>query len=134
MENKNKALKRAYTQSHRRMGIYQIRNTGNGKVLIGSALDAPGVLNRHQFELKMGQHRNQSLQAEWHQFGGENFSFEILDEITPRENPAHDYQADLAFLEEFWLEKLQPYGNRGYNEKKKRREERLRLIARKRLS
>jgi hypothetical protein len=35
----------------------------------------------------------------------------------------------LAFLEELWLEKSQPYGDRGYNEKKKGREEMLRLIA-----
>jgi hypothetical protein len=38
----------------------------------------------------------------------------------------------LAFLEELWLEKSQPYGDRGYNERKKGKEEMLRLIAQKR--
>jgi hypothetical protein len=39
----------------------------------------------------------------------------------------------LALLEEIWLEKLQPYGERGYNEKRKGKEGRLREIAQRRL-
>ena len=34
----------------------------------------------------------------------------------------------------FWLEKLQPFGDRGYNEPKLSRDEKLRRIAAKRLS
>jgi len=114
------------------MGVYQIRNIVNDKVLVGATLNLPGMLNRHQFQLKMGNHPNKILQAEWHELGGESFAFEILDELTPREDPGHDYRADLAFLEELWLEQLQPYGKRGYNEKQKGKEEKLRLIARNR--
>jgi hypothetical protein len=32
-------------------------------------------------------------------------------------------------LEDLWLEKLEPYGEKGYNERKLSREERLRMIA-----
>jgi hypothetical protein len=53
-----------------------------------------------------------------------------LDEITPKEGL--DNRQELGFLEELWLEKSQPYGDRGYNEKKKGREEMLRMIAKKR--
>jgi hypothetical protein len=35
-------------------------------------------------------------------------------------------------MEKMWLEKLEPYGERGYNEKKLTREERLKRIADKR--
>ena len=70
--------------------------------------------------------------SKWREFGADKFAFEILDELTPQADPAHDYRADLAFLEELWLEQLQPYGERGYNEKKKDKEERLRMIARNR--
>jgi GIY-YIG catalytic domain len=122
-----KELKKEYLQNHRPMGVYQIRNIANEKVLIGAALDLPGVLNRHKFQLKMGNHTNGALQADWNEFGDEGFAFEILDEITPKEG--RDYREELAFLEELWLEKSQPYGDRGYNEKKKGREEMLRLIA-----
>jgi hypothetical protein len=132
VSNKKKEPKREYQQNQRPMGVYQIRNIVNDKVLVGAALNLPGVLNRHQFELRAGTHRNRALQAEWHEFGGESFAFEILDELTPREDAGDNYRADLAFLEELWLEKLQPYGDHGYNEKKKGKEERLRLMAQKR--
>ncbi|HEU0184110.1 MAG TPA: GIY-YIG nuclease family protein, partial [Blastocatellia bacterium] len=99
-------------------------------VFIGSALDLPGVFNRHKFQLKMGNHPNRALQADWNEFGAEGFAFEILDELTPKDG--RDYREELAFLEELWLEKSLPYGDRGYNEKKKGREEMLRLIAQRR--
>jgi hypothetical protein len=127
MSDKKRELKREYKLNHRPMGVYQIRNVVNEKVLIGAALDLPGVFNRHRFQLKMGNHPNTTLQAEWNEFGDENFAFEILDEITPKEG--RDYREELALLGELWLEKSQPYGDRGYNEKKKGREELLRLIA-----
>jgi hypothetical protein len=127
MSAKKNELKREYKLNHRPMGVYQIRNIVNDKVLIGSALDLPGILNRHKFQLKMGNHPNGALQAEWNEFGGESFAFEILDEITPKEG--RDHREELAFLEDLWLEKSQPYGDRGYNEKKKGREEMLRMIA-----
>ena len=116
------------------MGVYQIRNIVNSKILIGSALNLTGALNSPKFQLNAGSHVNKTLQAEWREFGSESFVFEILDELTATEGPDHDYRADLAFLEEFWLEKEQPYGERGYNQKKKGTEERLRLIAQNRSS
>lgn len=129
MDNKKKKLKREYKQNHIPMGVFQIRNIVNDKVLIGVSLNLPGILNRHKFQLRMGKHGNMGLQAEWNEFGSENFAFEIIDELQPREAPGYDYREDLAYLEELWLEKLEPYGDRGYNEKKKGKEERLRDIA-----
>jgi hypothetical protein len=127
---RKKELKKEYLLNHRPMGVFQIRNIVNDKVLIGASLDLPGILNRNKFQLKMGNHPNGALQAEWNEFGAESFAFEILDEITPKEG--RDLREELAFLEELWLEKSQPYGDHGYNEKKKGREEMLRLIAQKR--
>ena len=129
MSVKKKELKQEYKQSHRPMGVYQIRNLTNDKVLVGASLNLPGIFNRHKSQLKTGGHQSKSLQADWREFGEEQFAFEILDELTPREDPAYDYRPDLAFLEDLWLEQLQPYGERGYNEKKKNSEERLRMIA-----
>ncbi|MGH9753184.1 MAG: GIY-YIG nuclease family protein [Blastocatellia bacterium] len=120
-------MKREYMRNHRPMGVYQIRNIVNERVLISAAVDLPGILNRHKFQLKMGNHPNGALQAEWNEFGAESFAFEILDEITPKEG--RDHREELTFLEELWMDKTQPYGDRGYNEKKKGREEMLRLIS-----
>jgi len=97
------------------MGIYQIKNKGNGKVLIGSSINLPAILNRFKSELKMGSCRNVVLQDEWNQFGSEEFEFKELEVLKPLDNPTYDPSEDLQFLEKFWVEKLNPYGNKGYN-------------------
>jgi hypothetical protein len=60
-----KALTREYKESRRPMGVYQIRNTVNGKLLVGVSVDLPSILNRHRAELRMGGHRNRELQKDW---------------------------------------------------------------------
>ena len=109
------------------MGIFQIRNLKDEKVFVGSSLNLDEILNRHEFSLKMGVHANKTLQKDWNAHGSENFAFEILEELEPRENL--DSKKELAVLEDLWLEKLEPYDEKGYNERKKTREERLRMIA-----
>jgi hypothetical protein len=134
MANKKKELKRKYLQNHTPMGIYQIRNTANDKILVGAALNLRGALNGSKVQLSAGNYSNKLLQSEWNEFGSEHFTFEMLDELAATEGAGHDYRADLAFLEGLWLERLQPYGERGYNTKKKDTEEKLRLIAQNRMS
>lgn len=127
--HKNRQLKQEYLENPPRMGIFQIRNLVNEKILVMGAFNLPGIINRHQFELRSGSHKNRELQAEWSELGGDRFVFEILDELTPPSSPDTDPRADLLALEDLWLDKLQPYGERGYNQRKKSREERLRMIA-----
>ena len=134
MHKTRKELIEAYKSNHTPMGIYQIRNLANEKVFLGSALNLSGLLTSNRLQLCAGNHPNKQLQAEWKEFGGESFAFEVLDELAATEGPDYDYKADLAFLEEMWLEKLQPYGERGYNAKKLGREERLREMAQKRMN
>ena len=108
-----KERKRAYLEAPRPMGAFVIRNTVNGKVLLGVSLDLSGILNRHRFQLRHGSHPNRALQADWGEFGEAAFAFEILDELKPKEgqSPA----GELAVLEALWLEKLRPWGDRGYH-------------------
>ncbi len=134
MNSRKKELIKEYKQSPPKMGVYQIRNLINDKVLIGTALNLPGILNSSKLQLKAGNHMNKTLQSEWKEFGAENFVFEVLDELTQNAASERDYREELAFLEELWLDKLQPYGERGYNKKKKDKEEMLRMIAQNRLS
>lgn len=129
MEQDKKRLKKEYKENHRPMGVFLIRNMVNDKVFVGVGLDLPGIINRHRFELMKGSHRSRQLQAEWNEYGSESFAFEIFDQITPRADPDFNYREELTFLEDLWLEKLQPYGERGYNEPKLSREEKLRRIA-----
>ena len=110
-----KAQIRAYKERTRAMGVFQVRNTVNGKLLIGSATDVPAMLNRQQAQLRLGAHPNAPLQADWHAFGAAAFAFETLDLLTVPDDPAFDPRPDLAVLQTLWLEKLSPFGDRGYN-------------------
>lgn len=110
------------------MGVFQVRNLTNEKVFVGSTLNLAAIFNRFKSQLKMDGHPNKSLQKDWNESGAENFAFEILEELPPRENPGYDYKSDLEVLEDLWLEKLEPYGEKGYNERKKTFEERLQMI------
>lgn len=110
-----KALIREYKESPRPMGVYQIRNTANGKLFVGASVNLPAILNRHRSELRMGGHKNRELQKEWAEFGPDAFEFEVLDTLAPPDGPDYDPSADLRALEELWLDRLSPYGERGYN-------------------
>jgi len=110
------------------MGVFLIRNTINGKVFVDSSLNIPGKINRLTFQLNAGLHPSKSLQADWNEFGKDVFEFETLEDVLPRTEANYNYAADLETLEDLWLEKLEPYGDKGYNERKKTREERLRMI------
>jgi hypothetical protein len=55
------------------------------------------------------------LAQDWKELGERAFVIEVLDELKPAEDPAHDHRADLKALEEMWLEKLKPFGERGYH-------------------
>ena len=112
-----KALTREYKENALPMGVFQIRNTVNGKVLIGRSVNLPAILNRHRAELRLGGHRNRALQQDWNELGAEAFEFEILDTLPPSDRPAYDPADDLKALEALWLEKLTPFGERGYNDK-----------------
>jgi hypothetical protein len=132
MEDNKKRLKREYKLNPPPMGVFVIRNMINDKVFVGVSRDLPGIINRHRFQLKMGNHRNARLQADWKEFGDESFAFEILEQLNPSDVPHFDYREELALLEKLWLAKLQPFGDRGYNEPILSREERLRRMAAKR--
>jgi len=106
-----------YKGTPRPMGIYQIRNKVNGKILIGSSVNLPAILNRSKAELEMGSYRNRNivLQKEWKQFGPEMFEFQELELLEPADNPTYDPAEDLHVLEDLWIEKLSPFGDKGYN-------------------
>ena len=123
------AAKLAYKLSHRPMGIFQIRNTISDKVFVDSSTNIPGKINRHKFALNAGSHVSKLLQADWDELGPAAFEFETLEPVEPREDQKYDYAADIKVLEDLWLEKLDPFGERGYNERKLTRDERLRMIS-----
>jgi group I intron endonuclease len=118
MDSKTKSRKevhRAYKERVKPAGIFMVKNTANGKVLLGSSLNLEGPLNRHKFMLKIGSHTKKALQKDWDEFGPDNFVFEVLEEVKVQDNPNFNLKDELTLLEEIWFGKLQPVGERGYN-------------------
>jgi hypothetical protein len=111
-----KELKKSYKLNPPKAGIYCIKNKTNGKIFVGKGLNVDGIINSQLSQLKWGGHKNKQLQKEWQQFGDEQFSFEVLDYLENKNDPQQDLPTELATLEELWLQKLAPYGEKGYNE------------------
>jgi hypothetical protein len=52
-------------------------------------------------------HTNKELQKEWTDFGSENFTIEILEQLEyDKDESKTDYTEDLALLQMIWEEKL----------------------------
>jgi hypothetical protein len=113
---RRKEINRAYQERVKPSGVFQVRNLANGKVLLGSSLNLEGPLNKHRFMLQINSHPNRELQKDWNEFGPGQFTFEILETIPVKDDPNFNLKDELTLLEEIWLEKLQPFGERGYND------------------
>ena len=89
---------------------------------MGTSGELPSMLNRQRAQLRMGVHDNRVLQQDWNALGPDAFAFEVLDELKPPEGAADwDSRDELRVLEKLWLEKLTPFGDRGYNPEPKPR-------------
>jgi hypothetical protein len=116
-ENKKtrKELQQEYKERVKPSGVYQVKNLANGKVLLGSSLNLEGLLNRNRFTLRNNSHTNKELQKDWNELGPDQFTFEILEVVQVRDDPNFNLKDELTLMEQVWLEKLQPFGERGYN-------------------
>jgi len=111
-------IKRMYKQNRPDMGVYQIRNTANGRIYVGSTTNLEGIRNSRLFQLRMGKVVfSRELQKDLDRFGAESFEFSVLEILENAETGAKSDRS-LAALYVRWLEKLQPFGERGYNSAK----------------
>ena len=116
--DRKKELKQQFKETSVEAGIYQIKNTINNKILVGSTKNFK-TLNGLIFMLETnGYTTNKELQKEWNQYGKDAFIIDILEKLKKNDEPYFNEKEALLALEEKWLEKLQPYEERGYNQKK----------------
>lgn len=127
-----KQLKIGYKQATKPMGIFLIRNVSNNRIFVAAGMNLEGALNKHKFQLTAGIHPNTRLQTDWNETNNSNFTFEIVDQLTPVGDSNTD-QADLESLRTLWLERLQPFDDRGYNERTISRGEMLSRISARRV-
>ncbi|MFC5699689.1 GIY-YIG nuclease family protein [Cohnella faecalis] len=115
--NRKKELQRQYKEETKiEGGVYAIVNNRNGRRLIASTPDLKS-LNGRRFMLAMGSHTNRELQREWNEYGADSFEFEVLEKLERKENESiyYDMKDELVKLEQSWIDRLQPYGERGYH-------------------
>ncbi len=115
--DRRKELLRQYKDNPPPAGVFQIRNQRNGKIYVASAPSVDGKINSQRFMLQAGGHVNKALQADWTRQKGEDFVLEVLEYLKPSSPDASPMavRMELHELEKRWLEKLRPYGDKGYN-------------------
>jgi group I intron endonuclease len=90
-------------------GVYEIRNTKNGKVYIGSSKDVYDRLKAHKGLLNRGAHHAKHLGRAYNLDGGEVFEFNLIER-------ACKYKPILVAREQYWMDYYQSYDQRyGYN-------------------
>lgn len=87
-------------------GIYLIRCLANNRIYVGSTANLRRRRCRHFSELRRHIHKNAHLQRAWDKYGEQSFTFEILELVLP---------TDLLNREQYWLDTLQPFEERGFN-------------------
>lgn len=87
-------------------GIYRITCVPTGKIYIGSAVSFRTRWANHFSSLRRNAHKNPKLQAAWNKYGEQAFTFEVFELVL------------IPFLlerEQYWLDKLKPFGKNGFN-------------------
>lgn len=111
-----KQAKAEYKQALTPMGIVRVRNLTNDRSYIVASKNTRGTMNSLRFQLSAGSFpKSEELCRDWKALGEAQFVIEVVDELAPVDDPSHDYAADLRELEALWLQKLEPYGERGYH-------------------
>ena len=104
--DRRKAI-REYKDTPRPAGVYRVRNLRTGRMLLGSSVDLPSILNRQRAALRLGSHMDSELQRDWNELGPNAFEFEVLDTLPPPPEAAgYDPRPELEILEQLWREKL----------------------------
>ena len=94
-------------------GVFTMTNQQNGKVFVGSFNNLKR-LNGFQFMLKTNTHTNKELQADYNSFGNDAFDIEVV-EYLKKNKRAISMPKRAREIRTKWLDKLQPFGERGYN-------------------
>ena len=106
---RRRELRAQYEERPREAGVYVLRNSATGRLLVAASSDLAAARNRLEFA-KMtdtGSVFDHRLAADVREFGIGAFTFEILDVLEMRpEMTLDDVRADLQALEQLWREKL----------------------------
>lgn len=89
-------------------GVFVIKNSKTGKMLLQWAADLQGSRNRFEFSKKTGSCVNLILQREWNIYGADAFDFEILNQLDMKdEQTQNEFTEEIKLLETMWRERLE---------------------------
>ncbi|TBL80396.1 GIY-YIG nuclease family protein [Paenibacillus thalictri] len=111
--NKRKELLEDYKQIKTYMGVAQIKNHVNGKIFIDSYPNLKNKWLTLKMQLDAGRFANAGLQKDWKQFGADAFTYEVLEQ--KESDKVTDMRWEQKQILKPWFEKLQPFGDSGYN-------------------
>jgi len=114
-KEKKKALAAEYVMAARPAGVYRVVHEATGKSFVGATADLNAMRNRLDFEMNMGASMKKALLADWKTYGADAFRYEVLETFKPPEDGRYNLMKELERMEAEWLERLQPYGDKGYN-------------------
>ena len=112
-KKRRKELLKQYKQIKTYIGIIQIKNNVNGKIFIDTCSNLKNRWFTLKWNLDMGRHPNSKLQKDWNELGQDAFAYEVLEKKEA--DKVDDIRWELKKMKKKWLEKLQPYGDKGYN-------------------
>jgi len=87
MDNRQrlKQIAHEYAHTHRRMGIFQLRNKETGTYFVNSSMDLDKIWNRLYTQLQTGIFVDPNILKEWKQYGEEAFEIIELEVLKPEE-------------------------------------------------
>ena len=107
--DRRRELRASFDERHLKAGVYALRNSVTGRVLLASTPDLAALRNKLAFARQTNTPSafDRRLAADLRQYGIGAFTFEVLDvfDVLPDMTP-HRVHADLDALEQLWREKL----------------------------
>ncbi len=114
-KQRKKELKQQAQQIEIYMGVVKITNTANGKIYVVSYPDLRDKWQFIQNALNSGTYSSGALVRDWKEYGHDAFRYEVLEQTAQQGESREEIGRLLRQMQRPWLEKLQPYGEKGYN-------------------
>ena len=105
-----KALLREYKERKVEAGIYAVRCVPTGQAWVGVAPDLSNRQNGVWFSLRLGSHREKTLQGAWNTHGADAFVFEAVEVVDTEGLEGSMRASRLKDRRAHWIETLNATG------------------------
>ena len=105
-----KALLRAYKERKVEAGIYAVRCVATGEAWVGATPDLSTRQSGVGFSLRLGSHRDKSLQTAWNAHGPDAFAFEAVEAVDTEGRDRFGRDSRLKERRQHWIAALNARG------------------------